>query len=315
MFVRRNEYVKKHRRMLITVAAGVLSLAVALPAAACGGSDNGRWQSGTSREKRASSAYGEKTQKSQKDRKHRKDRKNRKNQTHSGYKRETTDANQSKDREAPKAGDEVTTKPTTSGSDTTTAKPSTPATQKPATGPATNSGNDDTSAEAVVKVGSATPKVTPTTKALPTATGSSASTPSATSNVGATQTVYFTGYGYPDNDPPGSAAIALPSIHQRAGGTGTYADPITVAVKKGGAYQPGQRFYFPELKKYGIVEDWCASCSATQLDLWVGGDGSNDSQVLACESTITGNHPVVIDPKEGLPTESGDIATSSACAK
>jgi hypothetical protein len=40
---------------------------------------------------------------------------------------------------------------------------------------------------------------------------------------------YTTGYGYPDNTPAGNA-ISNPIIHSGAGGTGTYADPITLAV-------------------------------------------------------------------------------------
>ena len=42
--------------------------------------------------------------------------------------------------------------------------------------------------------------------------------------------IFLTGYSYWDNTPPGSAAIARPVVHRRAGGTGTYSDPITIAV-------------------------------------------------------------------------------------
>lgn len=128
-----------------------------------------------------------------------------------------------------------------------------------------------------------------------------------------TASLAITGFGYPDNDPPGSATIAYPQIHQVAGGTGTFSDPFTVAVATSSPYKAGDTFYFPKLKKYGIVEDQCASCAPQQLDLWVGGDGSNDSQVLACENAITGNMQVILQPSPGLPVESGDIAQSSAC--
>ena len=43
-------------------------------------------------------------------------------------------------------------------------------------------------------------------------------------------TAFITGYTWWDNSPPGSAQIARPVLHQRAGGNGTYSDPITVAV-------------------------------------------------------------------------------------
>ena len=75
---------------------------------------------------------------------------------------------------------------------------------------------------------------------------------------------FLTGYSYWDNTPPGSAAIARPVIHKLAGGTGTYADPITLAVghridrgRQTLDYPAGTRFYFPRIQKYAIVEDVC----------------------------------------------------------
>ena len=67
------------------------------------------------------------------------------------------------------------------------------------------------------------------------------SVPSLPINAGASQVIkvvqgeqsfqaYLTGYSFWDNTPPGSAAIARPVIHRRAGGSGTYGDPITIAV-------------------------------------------------------------------------------------
>lgn len=43
-------------------------------------------------------------------------------------------------------------------------------------------------------------------------------------------TAYTTAFTWFDNTPPGSSAICCPRIHSTAGGTGTYADPITVAI-------------------------------------------------------------------------------------
>ncbi|HVO03226.1 MAG TPA: hypothetical protein VMT54_13560, partial [Candidatus Cybelea sp.] len=52
---------------------------------------------------------------------------------------------------------------------------------------------------------------------------------------------YITGYTYWTNAPASSTAIAMPVIHRSAGGQGTYADPITLAVgrsKTGGKIKP-----------------------------------------------------------------------------
>ena len=45
-------------------------------------------------------------------------------------------------------------------------------------------------------------------------------------------TAYLTGYSYWDNTPPGSSAIARPVVHRRAGGSGTYNDPVTIAATR-----------------------------------------------------------------------------------
>lgn len=60
--------------------------------------------------------------------------------------------------------------------------------------------------------------------------------------------IFVIGYTYWDNSPPGSAQIARPQIHQRAGGVGTWKDPTTVAVRAG-RFAFGTRFYLPNLKK------------------------------------------------------------------
>ena len=68
--------------------------------------------------------------------------------------------------------------------------------------------------------------------------------------------VYLTGYSYWDNTPRGSAAIALPVVRRQAGGTGTFNDPITIAVghvKYGNRsvpdYRAGTKFYVKNLRK------------------------------------------------------------------
>jgi hypothetical protein len=42
--------------------------------------------------------------------------------------------------------------------------------------------------------------------------------------------IWLTGYSFQDNTPPSSAIVIAPILHKTAGGTGTYANPITVAV-------------------------------------------------------------------------------------
>lgn len=156
-----------------------------------------------------------------------------------------------------------------------------------------------------------------TQDARPSTSGTPAST-TPPPRVGAqTSTRVFrtTGYGYPDNDPPGSAAIARPIVHKTAGGLGTYENPITVAVKMGGELKPGDRVYIPDLRRYGIVEDWCGACSGSMIDIWVGGNGSNNAAVLSCEMKITGSRNVILYPPTGLPVEAGDVVNSSYCRK
>ncbi len=107
----------------------------------------------------------------------------------------------------------------------------------------------------------------------------------------------LTFYGFPDNDPPGNI-ISYPKIHQVAGGTGTYEDPITVAIvttDNGGNWAPGTLMYVPYLKKYLIVEDECATCVPDQIDVWMNSDSNFPSEVLQCQKTWTPKEPVEVE--------------------
>lgn len=125
--------------------------------------------------------------------------------------------------------------------------------------------------------------------------------------------IFVTGYTYWDNSPPGSAQIARPQIHERAGGVGTWKDPITVAVGAG-RFPFGTRFYLPELKKYFIVEDLCGAChdgrngGAYTLDVWVDGSHLSSGGAASCASRVTGVQPGIEDPRSDLP-----VATGSVC--
>lgn len=150
-------------------------------------------------------------------------------------------------------------------------------------------------------------------------------------------TAYVTGYGFPDNTPP-SAEISNPVIHSLAGGTGTYGDPITIAVGhsiSGGKdtldYAAGTRFYIPALRRYFIVEDTCGDGSSPQngpchtgyqghvwIDAWVGGTQkrgtSEASAVLNCEDTITDLHLVIVNPAANYAVVSGSVYSGSCFA-
>jgi hypothetical protein len=105
-------------------------------------------------------------------------------------------------------------------------------------------------------------------------------------------------YSYADNAPAGTA-IAYPqtsysaAVHNSAGGTGTYADPVTLSSDIA-EFPVGTRFYIASLQKYFVMEDDCPSCdqawSANQsrlVNIWIGGNSSSSVATLgACESTL-----------------------------
>ncbi len=143
-------------------------------------------------------------------------------------------------------------------------------------------------------------------------------------------TAYITGYSYWDNTPPGSAAIARPVIHRKAGGKGTYADPITIAVGYrlvGGKarldYPAGTRFYLPHLNRYAIVEDICGDGSQPHLtgcargknghpwlDIYVDGSRVGAAAANECMYRLTGFHEIIMNPQKGYPVSAGPIAES-----
>lgn len=139
------------------------------------------------------------------------------------------------------------------------------------------------------------------------------------------KTVYTTAYTWYDNTPPRSVAVDYPVLHKTAGGAGTYADPVTIAVGHSLAtgkdvldYPAGTRIYLPDVRRYFIVEDSCGdgndpqdgpchqganvagSGSTIWLDLWIGGQGATPATMRSCASRITdGNgklHTAVFNP-------------------
>lgn len=136
-------------------------------------------------------------------------------------------------------------------------------------------------------------------------------------------------YGWNDNSPPG-CGIAYPVVHRCAGGTGTYADPITFA-SDAGELAPGTRIYYRPLQRYFIMEDDCGGCVADwagrgpdggpgyrHVDLWAGGGpGDAAGALYACEDrwTSNGQAPVIVDPPPGEPVQQGPIfdAATGSC--
>lgn len=130
--------------------------------------------------------------------------------------------------------------------------------------------------------------------------GNTASATSASPS--STEQAFITMYGWYDNTPP-SDTISYPTLHQHAGGTGTFADPITYASDTAET-KPGTKIYVPRVQKYFIMEDDCEECDADwsghgpdggpnlwHFDLWLGGKGGNAISAIECEDALTNYNP------------------------
>ncbi len=152
---------------------------------------------------------------------------------------------------------------------------------------------------------------------------------------------YTTGYTYYDNTPVDSAVVSHPVLHTQAGGTGTYADPITVAVGhdlSGGIdrldYPSGTRFYVPNVRRYFIVEDTCGDGASPQngpchtgypastsawLDLWIDGRDSSREVANDCLAQITDAngeaHLVIENPAANYLVTPGAIIQNGTCTQ
>jgi len=137
-----------------------------------------------------------------------------------------------------------------------------------------------------------------------------------------TQNYEVTLYGWPDNSPPGNgiafpANSGFPTIHNAAGGTGTYADPVTFATDQS-ELAPGTKVYYPYLHRYFIMEDECVECDADwnngvrHIDLWVGGQNGNTNSVINCEDNLTqGSSAVITSPPTNEPVDTTPLFNSS----
>jgi len=146
---------------------------------------------------------------------------------------------------------------------------------------------------------------------------------------------YLTSYTYWDNTPPGSADISHPVIHSKAGGTGTYADPITLAVghdlhtgKDVLDYPAGTKFYVPNLRAYFIVEDTCGDGARPEngpchknidvpgvpwLDMWIDGASVTSKAANTCAENLTEVFLVIQNPASNYAVVPGSIISNGKC--
>ena len=138
---------------------------------------------------------------------------------------------------------------------------------------------------------------------------------------------YVTYYGWFDNTPPGCATAYTGC----ARGTGSYADPITFASDSK-EFPVGTIVYYPTLEKYFRMGDDCSECDADwqgkgpdggprlhHLDLWIGGKGGKEWDVIRCEDALTQSMPagsplqtpLIVNPPANLPTSTQPLFQSS----
>jgi hypothetical protein len=124
--------------------------------------------------------------------------------------------------------------------------------------------------------------------------------------------IELTGYSFQDNQGGNNAKISCPELHSKAGGIGTFADPITVASGGSNGHNNsadgikcGDRFYLPSVERYVIVEDTgnTANDRMPHLDMYMGDDPSNK-----CMNKISKKGVVAIPhPPPGLPVLAGPV--------
>jgi hypothetical protein len=131
-----------------------------------------------------------------------------------------------------------------------------------------------------------------------------------------TITAELTAYDHSDNQGGNNARICCGTWHKEAGGSGTFQDPITVAVPGSGSSmetKAGTRIYVPALQVYLGVEDSGATPTGKlRLDIWI--DGRGLSSASACMDRVTRTTPVIVNAAAGKPVgHVGPIADASGC--
>lgn len=150
---------------------------------------------------------------------------------------------------------------------------------------------------------------------------------------------YTTAYTYWDNTPPGSAVVSHPVIHKEAGGSGTFNDPITLAVGHSIInnqdildYPAGTIFYIPNVRRYFIVEDTCGDGDSPQngpchtgypagtttwVDMWLDGLSGTPSAVDECARKLTNenneSHVIIQNPASNYVVVPGPMFQNGSC--
>jgi hypothetical protein len=138
--------------------------------------------------------------------------------------------------------------------------------------------------------------------------------------------VYATYYGWFDNTPPGCAT----AYSGCAGGNGTYKHPITFASDKK-EFPVGTILYYPTIEKYVVMGDDCQECDEDwsgkgpdggphfrHVDLWIGGKGGNEFDVINCEDGLTQGlpdgaalqTPFIVNPPANMPVSTEPLFNS-----
>jgi 3D (Asp-Asp-Asp) domain-containing protein len=158
--------------------------------------------------------------------------------------------------------------------------------------------------------------------------GEASANPTAVDAGGATYTMNVTFYGWPDNSPPGNAIAypkngGFPTVHDGAGGTGTFADPITLATDEA-EIPVGTILYIGFIEKYLVMEDDCTECDADwssgmhrHVDVWMNSNAAaNAADVIACEDQWTqAAAQVEVNAPPGLPVTTSPLfdPTTNTC--
>lgn len=176
------------------------------------------------------------------------------------------------------------------------------------------------------------PKTAPVPVQPPTATPPVVTTPGVpTPSTGEVRFIaYNTLYASGDNTPAGSTQIDLGGHSGNAGGTGTFTNPVTLAVggsvingKEIDDYAYGTKFYIPAFRKYFVATDFCGDGASPQnepchkseepgkpqLDLYAG--NASGSGVNKCEDALTGDHLMIENPSANYIVVSGSIYNGS----
>jgi Ricin-type beta-trefoil lectin domain len=138
--------------------------------------------------------------------------------------------------------------------------------------------------------------------------------------------VYTTYYGWFDNTPPGCAT----AYSGCARGSGTFKNPITFASDKH-EFAVGTILYYPTIEKYVRMGDDCQECDEDwsgkgpdggpglhHIDIWIGGKGGNEFDVINCEDGLTQGlpngkpllTPFIVNPPSNLPVSTEQVFNS-----